>query len=104
MNSKLEVFCYKSDFMAPEERIRRNYKDRIGVFYAFNNYNCSVVHINELAKAIKLIHPQIKEEEMEVEVVTHSQSIRHVGFTTLCVPISVDEFLKLRRNMEIGIL
>ena len=102
MSKRLERYIQERNFNITTEELKD--MTRIGIFYGFNNYSCSVQHILELAEAVRHEYPNIGNEDMNIWYVERSQSIRHVGYTTLYVSIPVEDFIRLRMNDEIGIL
>lgn len=105
MSKKLERYINVENYAASDETIRELCPERICIWYAFDrNYNCNVAHINELCAAIRSEYPDMKDEDMEVRVITHGQSRAHEGYTTLRVPIPVEDFLRLRQARQISIL
>ena len=104
MSKRLERYIQERNFNISAEELKDMDMTRIGIFYGFNNYSCSVQHVLELAEAVRQEYPNISNDDMSIWYLEHSQSIRHAGYTTLYVPIPVDDFIRLRMNNEIGIL
>ena len=102
MSKRLERYIQERNFNITTEELKD--MTRIGIFYGFNNYSCSVQHILELAEAVRQEYPNISNDDMNIWYVERSQSIRHAGYTTLYVSIPVEDFIRLRMNDEIGIL
>lgn len=102
MSKKLERYIQERNFDLTAEELKD--MTRIGIFYGFNNYSCSVQHVLELAEAVKREYPNIDNDDMNIWYVERSQSIRHAGYTTLYVSIPIEDFIRLRMNHEIGIL
>jgi len=102
MRKRLERYIQERNFNITTEELKD--MTRIGIFYGFNNYSCSVQHILELAEAVRQEYPNIVNDDMNIWYVERSQSIRHAGYTTLYVSIPVEDFIRLRMNHEIGIL
>ena len=101
---RLELYIQERNFCAPDDEIRRLCKEKIAVWYGFNNYQSSVKHILELCEAVRNDYPDMKDEEMEVWFVERHQSIRHARYTTLRVSIPVEDFIKLRQDGKISVL
>lgn len=104
MSKRLEKYIREDNFYATDDELRKLCPQHIGVFYGFNTYSDSVQHIMELVKAVKEDRPDIKEKDMTVWYVQRHQSRRHAGYTTLYVPIPIEDYLRMRHNDEISIL
>ena len=102
MSKRLERYIQERNFNITTEELKN--MTRIGIFYGFNNYSCSVQHILELAEAVRKDYPDMSYEDMNIWYVERSQSIRHAGYTTLYVSIPVEDFIKLRLENKIHIL
>lgn len=104
MSKRLERYIMDRNYHTSDEEILRLCPDVIGIFYGFNNYMCNVTHIKELVDAVHAEYPEIKEEDMNIWYVEKHMSIRHAGYTVLRVSIPTIDYLKMRKNHEIGIL
>ena len=104
MSKRLDRYIKEQNFHTTDEEIRELCKDRISIWYGFNNYQSNVKHILELRDAVLADYPQMTEEDIEVWVVQPHESIRHAHFTTLRVSIPTEDFIKLRQERKIYIL
>lgn len=60
-------------------------EDIVRVYYGFDSYNASVARINQVVEIVKQENPGIREEDMDVVIITRGMSIRHAHFTMICV-------------------
>ena len=91
-------------FRLDDERIRELFPNGLNVFYGFNNYSCSMKHLNELKEHVLSDYPDTKDEDMEVAYILPFESIRHARFTMLIVGVPTEDFINLRKDGKIGIL
>lgn len=101
---RLDRYIQERSFHVPDDEIRQLCKDKISIWYGFNNYESSIKHVLELRDAVRADYPDMKDEDMEVWFVEPHQSIRHARFTTLRVSIPVEDFIKLRQDRKIFVL
>lgn len=94
----------EATLLASDEVIMQAETKTVGLYYAFNNYSCNLVHINELKEEILKDYPDTKDEDIEVYRVLPTESIRHARFTVLRVSIPKEEFIRLRNENLIHIL
>lgn len=104
MAKRLEKYISSVNFHATDDELRELCPTHICVYYAFDSYANNLHHIMDLASAIKNEYPNIQEKDMTVWFVNSNQSRRHVGYTTLYVPIPIEDYLRMRHNNEINIL
>ena len=86
-------------YFMSEAEVRAVYTyGKVGIHYAFNNYEDSVEHVLKLRNEILKDYPNMRDSEMKVWKLTREETIRHARFTTLYVSIPIDEYLKLRKE------
>lgn len=100
-----EKYVDERTFYMNEEELKKVYSDGdISIHYAFNNYRNDVQHVLDLRDEVLKDYPNMRERDMTVWVIGDHESIRHARVTTLVVNISVDDYLKLKKERKVGIL
>lgn len=104
MAKKVERYTCKCTFDLTDKDLREAYPENITVFYGIDTYNHSVEHIMKLTNTVREDFPSVSEEEMEVLFVARERSDRHAGHTVLQITVDIDDFIRLRNKVEIGVL
>lgn len=95
----IKKFAHESAFKSTDTTV-----EKIGIFYGFNNYGCTLQHINELKNAVLIDFPDMKDEDIEVWKITTNQSLRNAQKTMLHVMIPYDTFKKFNEQNLINML
>ncbi len=91
-------------FYMSEEEVREAYKyGKVGIHYAFNNYDHDVSHVLALKEEVLKDYPSMSDMDMEVWTLSRNETVRHADLTTLFVNIPIDDYLKLRKAGAFGI-
>lgn len=101
---EVKKFIQEGTFWMTDDEIREACKEKIGILYGTDYYNCDLEYINELRNAIYKEYPDTKDKDIEVWWIRETMSIRHASFTMLRVCIPTEDFIKLRKERQIDIL
>lgn len=85
-------------FEMSEAEVRKFFKYGVGVYYAFDNYECSIDHIMKLRAEVLKEYPYKKDSDMDIRVFTNTDTSRFASHTTLAVVIPVEDYLRLRKT------
>lgn len=97
------ILTHHSFYNATDEEIMEHGKmfSGIRIAYGSNSYNKKVSRVNEMFCWIKEDYPDIKEDDVEIRVLTRDDSIWIAHTLVLEFVISAEEFIRLRNSGEI---
>ena len=92
------ILTHYSFYNATDEEIIEHGKrfSGIRIAYGSNSYNKKVSRVNEMFCWIKEDYPDIKEDDVEIRVLTRDDSIWIAHTLVLEFVISAEEFIRLR--------
>lgn len=92
------ILAHYSFCDATDEEIMEHGKkfNGIRIAYGSNRYNKKISRVNEMFNWIKEDYPDIKEDDVEIRVLTRNDSIWIAHTLVLEFVISAEEFIRLR--------
>lgn len=97
------ILTHYSFYNATDEEIMEHGKmfSGIRIAYGSNSYNKKVSRVNEMFCWIKEDYPDIKEDDVEIRVLTRDDSNWIAHTLVLEFVVSAEEFIRLRNSGEI---
>lgn len=97
-NFKRYILTHCSFYDATDEEITEHGKRYSGIRIAYgsNSYNKTMSRANEMFRLIKEDYPDIKEDDVEIRVLTKNDSVWIAHILVLEFVISAEEFIRLR--------